>query len=100
MWLGVGWLALRVSYTDFEHGWFGFAEFIYAEDGLFETATAVIPMICSVVLLTTLDRAWALDRRLGVVVMLMAILCFLLLMEELSWGSTFWASRCRMRSGR
>ncbi|MEP4380451.1 MAG: hypothetical protein ABJ215_00210 [Alphaproteobacteria bacterium] len=86
LWLGVVWLVLCVSYTGFEHGWFVFADIVYAEDGVFETATAVILLVCSVVLFASLGCSWALDRRLGAAVAFMSVLCFLLLMEELSWG--------------
>ncbi len=86
LWLGLAWLALCVSYTGFEHGWFSFAGFVYAEDGLFESATAVILLICVVLLLSGLRQSWRLDRRLGFAAGFLALLCFLLLMEEISWG--------------
>lgn len=86
LWLGVAWLALCVFYTGFEHAWFGYPDFVYAEDGLFETATAVVLFICAVVLLIGVGRSWNIDRRLGATVAFMAVVCFLLLMEELSWG--------------
>ncbi len=86
LWLGVAWLCLCISYTGFEHGWFDFAAFVYAEDGLFESATAIILLICAALLLSSLGRSWRLDRRLGFAVGFLALLCFLLLMEEISWG--------------
>lgn len=86
LWLGVLWLGLCVSYTGFEHGWFDFAAFVYAEDGLFESATAIILLLCALLLLSSIGRAWRLDRRLGVAVGFLALLCFVLLMEEISWG--------------
>lgn len=84
--LGTAWLGLCVSYTGFEHGWFAFPEFVYAEDGLFETATAIILLACAIGLATVLRPALRLDRRLGMMIAFVAILCFLLLMEEISWG--------------
>ena len=86
IWLGLAWLALCVSYTGFEHGWFAYPAFVYAEDGLFETATAIILLACTVGLLTVVRRAMAVDRRLGLMIAFAAVMCFLLLMEELSWG--------------
>ena len=86
LWLGVAWLALCVSYTGFEHGWFDFPDFVYAEDGLFETATAVVLLICAVLLASALRPSWRLDRRLGLAVGFLSLVCFLLLMEEISWG--------------
>jgi hypothetical protein len=85
--LGVIWLALCVAYTGFEHGWFTFPDFVYEEDGLFESATALALLFCAALLFVIgLGRAWRHDRRLGSVAVLMAVFCGLLFLEEISWG--------------
>ncbi len=87
LWLGVVWLALCVSYTGFEHGWFAFGPVVYEEDGIFETATALVLLVCTVVLLmSAFGRRRAVDRRLAAALTGLAVVCFLLLMEEISWG--------------
>ena len=86
VWLGLAWLVLCVSYTGFEHVWFAFAAYISEEDGLLESATAVVLLVCAALLVSGIRRAGAIDRRLGVGVTALAIVCFLLLMEEISWG--------------
>jgi hypothetical protein len=58
----------------------------YEEDGLLESATAVVLLVCASLLASGIRRADAIDRRLGVGVTTLAIVCFLLLMEEISWG--------------
>lgn len=85
--LGVTWLGLCVGYTGFEHGWFEYPAFVYEEDGLFESATAVALLFCAAFLLVIgFGRAWRDDRRLASAVVLMAVFCGLLFLEEISWG--------------
>lgn len=85
--LGIIWLVLCVSYTGFEHGWFDFADIVYDEDGLFESATAVALLFCAVLLfITGVGRAWRHDRKLAPAVVVMAVFCGLLFLEEISWG--------------
>ncbi|MBO6782797.1 MAG: hypothetical protein JJ899_05925 [Alphaproteobacteria bacterium] len=95
LWIGAVWLVLCVSYTGFEHGWFAFSPVVYEEDGVFETATAIVLLICTAMLLVAgLGRARRIDRRLSAALVGLAVVCFLLLMEEISWGQRIfgWAT--------
>jgi low affinity Fe/Cu permease len=76
-----------VSYPGFAHGWFGYPELVYEEDGLFETATAVVLFVCIVLLVGAVRRdAWRADRRLAAAMLAIAFAFLLLMLEELSWG--------------
>lgn len=87
IWLGVVWLLLCVAYTAFEHGWVAFPAFVYEEDGLLEWATAVLLLVCAILLLRTgTGPAWRRDRRLGSGIVALAVVSVFLLMEEISWG--------------
>lgn len=87
VWLGIVWLLLCVSYTAFEHGWIQFGESVYAEDGLFENATALALLFCTgLFLLIGLGRAWQADRRLSLSVVFLGVVCGFLFLEEISWG--------------
>lgn len=87
VWLGVVWLALCVSYTAFEHGWIRYSEIVYAEDGLFENATALALLFCAgLFLLIALRRGWRTDRRLALSVLVLSFVCGFLFLEEISWG--------------
>jgi len=87
LWLGVVWLALCVSYTGFEHGWFAYPEFVYEEDGIFEVGTALALLACAAFFLVSASgRAWRLSRGLSAATVALAVLCLLLFLEEISWG--------------
>lgn len=87
VWLGIVWLALSVSYTGFEHGWFEYPALVYEEDGLFETATAAILLVCAVMLVRMASReARGSGRSLIAALIGLAIVCILLMLEEISWG--------------
>lgn len=87
IWLGLVWLALCVSYTAFEHGWMGYRDVVYEEDGLFETATALLLLVCvGYLIAAALVRAWGQNRRLAAAILIMAAFCLLLFLEEISWG--------------
>lgn len=87
LWIGWVWLALCVAYTAFEHGWFSFPEFVYEEDGLFESATALAMLFCAVVFLIIGVRHRAKQNRTQKsVLFVLALFCLLLLLEEISWG--------------
>lgn len=87
LWLGLVWLLLCVAYTGFEHGWIGYPEFVYAEDGLLESATALALLFCAgLFVVTAAGRAMRIDRRLPAAVIALGIICALLLLEEISWG--------------
>lgn len=76
-----------MSYPGFAHGWFGYPELVYEEDGLFETATAVVLFVCIVLLVGAVRRdAWRADRRLAAAMLAIAFAFLLLMLEELSWG--------------
>lgn len=87
LWPHVAWLALCVAYTVFEHGWLGFPPYVYEEDGILETATAILLLVSVVGFGLCARIAAAAGRRAAAAILAtMAVLCFLFMMEELSWG--------------
>lgn len=87
LWLGAIWFAQCVSYTGLEHGWFEFRDIIYEEDGVFETATAVVLLICvGFLIVAGVQRAWPKNRPLACSMFFMALVCIFLFLEEISWG--------------
>jgi hypothetical protein len=87
LWIGLVWLGLCVAYTGFEHGWFSFPDFVYDEDGLFESATALAMLFCAgMFLVIGLGRRAKQNRLQAFVLFVLAAFCTLLLLEEISWG--------------
>jgi hypothetical protein len=87
LWLGLVWLLLCVAYTGFEHGWVHYPAFVYAEDGLFESATALALLFCAgLFCVIGFGRARRVSRMLALAVLALGGFSALLLLEEISWG--------------
>lgn len=87
IWLYVLWLVLCAAYTAFEHGWVDIPAYVYEEDGPLETATAVLLLVACIGFADASLRAGRTGLTASAACLAAAALvCFLFMMEEISWG--------------